>query len=69
MVMVIHPQHRILLRLPIFRLISHWNQIPPSGSLRIGNELPPQAHSALDNSLWREGGRMIGIMRSQRKAS
>ena len=50
MVIVIHPQHRILLRLTIFRLISHWNQIPPSGSLRIGNEPPLQAHSALDNS-------------------
>src|SRR2546428_10498016 len=33
-----------------FRLISHWKQFDPSGSSRIGNEPPLQAHSALDNS-------------------
>jgi len=33
MVIVIHPQHRIILSLLSFRLIPHWNHFPFSGSL------------------------------------
>src|ERR1017187_2112990 len=35
----------------MFRLTSHWKQFRISGSSRIGNDLPVQAHPALDNSL------------------
>src|SRR5271157_2750011 len=42
---------RIHQQLRLFRLIPHWNRIGLSGSLRIGNEPPLQAHCALDNSL------------------
>src|ERR1022692_3221497 len=34
----------------MFRLTSHWKQFRISGSSRIGNDLPVQAHPALDNS-------------------
>src|SRR5271157_4951218 len=44
MLICIHQQLRL------FRLIPHWNRIGLSGSLRIGNEPPLQAHCALDNS-------------------
>src|ERR1017187_3180340 len=35
----------------MFRLTSHWKQFRISGSSRIGNDLPVQAHPALDNSI------------------
>src|ERR1035441_9915285 len=35
----------------MFRLTSHWKQFRISGSSRIGNDLPVQAHPALDNSV------------------
>src|ERR1039458_254454 len=34
----------------MFRLTSHWKRPPCPGSSRIGNDLPVQAHPALDNS-------------------
>src|ERR1039457_7297537 len=37
----------------MFRLTSHWKQFRISGSSRIGNDLPVQAHPALDNSVVR----------------
>src|ERR1035438_4492625 len=43
----------------MFRLTSHWKQFRISGSSRIGNDLPVQAHPALDNSLPGDGAQQV----------
>src|ERR1039457_7216515 len=42
----------------MFRLTSHWKQFRISGSSRIGNDLPVQAHPAMDNSARCGGSRV-----------
>src|ERR1022692_155127 len=51
----------------MFRLTSHWKQFRISGSSRIGNDLPVQAHPALDNSLRCLAGNIVIYSRIEPK--
>src|ERR1035437_5262327 len=53
----------------MFRLTSHWKQFRISGSSRIGNDLPVQAHPALDNSVGCVGQAHCGDIRRHRVRS